>query len=394
MKKKGFTLIELLGIILILGTIALIIVPAVNKTIKQARKDSFEASVNSIIRAMKTYAYDQEIATGKEYSKQVVDVTSGVLSFEGSTPREGKIGMTKDKEIVLEMNDGTWCARKLSGDTELQILKLSESGSCDGSTLMENLIPHKPTYEAPKSSDTHRGIVYLDPTDLNKYCTKTDAQANLNSNGTPTEIKTGCMKWYVFDIDGGTYKLILDHNTTARAIYNMNDQNASPNGQYSIKWELDNLISESNWAVTPRLISAEEIGEVIDAEEGVEYITSNTGYGLYLEGKNTYATSDENILPESYSGEYAWLLGYLNNSANYGGTPSDSNAYTYYSNTSGNTASGILEGYWTSSKVTSTDYSEIYMSNKGRLAPRTASNSSYGLRPVIEINSSILTTED
>ncbi len=136
MKRKGFTLVEMLGVIVVLGIIALIVFPGINTAIKQARRDAFEASVNSIVRAMKTYAYDQEIITGKEYSNKIVDVTAGVLDFDGDVPEEGKIGMTKEKEIVFEMNDGTWCARKLD-EGEMVISKLSESGLCDGSSLSE-----------------------------------------------------------------------------------------------------------------------------------------------------------------------------------------------------------------------------------------------------------------
>ena len=40
--KKGFTLIELLAVIVILAIIMVIATMQVNKTIKKARKDSFE----------------------------------------------------------------------------------------------------------------------------------------------------------------------------------------------------------------------------------------------------------------------------------------------------------------------------------------------------------------
>ena len=76
------------------------------------------------------------------------------------------------------------------------------------------------TYVAPTSTDTHKGIVYFDPTNLSKKCTAENSVST-------TETKEGCMKWYIYNDDDDTYKLILDHNTTARVAYNSNNVNTS-----------------------------------------------------------------------------------------------------------------------------------------------------------------------
>ena len=44
MKKKGFTLIELLAVILILGIIALIAIPTVNKILTEAREGDLDGN--------------------------------------------------------------------------------------------------------------------------------------------------------------------------------------------------------------------------------------------------------------------------------------------------------------------------------------------------------------
>ncbi|MBP3921136.1 MAG: hypothetical protein J6D28_06200, partial [Bacilli bacterium] len=46
--------------------------------------------------------------------------------------------------------------------------------------------------------------------------TKCDADIAKNNviDGSPTGVKTGCMKWYAFEEDANSYKMILDHNTT------------------------------------------------------------------------------------------------------------------------------------------------------------------------------------
>ena len=48
MKKRGFTLVELLGVISVLGIIALLIIPSVEKTISNNKKKGLENQKNTI----------------------------------------------------------------------------------------------------------------------------------------------------------------------------------------------------------------------------------------------------------------------------------------------------------------------------------------------------------
>lgn len=52
MKQKGFTLVELLAVIIILGIIALIVVPIVNDTLKEQREKLYEKQINTIEEAV------------------------------------------------------------------------------------------------------------------------------------------------------------------------------------------------------------------------------------------------------------------------------------------------------------------------------------------------------
>ena len=47
--KKGFTLIELLAVILILGIVALIVIPTVSHVVDEARFSAFRSSVIQIL---------------------------------------------------------------------------------------------------------------------------------------------------------------------------------------------------------------------------------------------------------------------------------------------------------------------------------------------------------
>lgn len=58
MNKKGFTLAELLGVITILGLLALLIVPAIDKTIKESNETLYQAQLGTIIEGAKEWSAD------------------------------------------------------------------------------------------------------------------------------------------------------------------------------------------------------------------------------------------------------------------------------------------------------------------------------------------------
>ena len=89
-----------------------------------------------------------------------------------------------------------------------------EKGSCASSETSK--FGGQVITEIPEDGHTGvKAIVYLDPTNLSTECNAELAAANVNENGSPTGIKTGCMKWYAFKEDDKTYTMLLDHNTTA-----------------------------------------------------------------------------------------------------------------------------------------------------------------------------------
>ena len=70
--KKGFTLIELLAVILILGIIALIAIPAINNVLDDSRKGAETTTINHIIKAYEDY-YQLKLLKGDDSSSVVMD---------------------------------------------------------------------------------------------------------------------------------------------------------------------------------------------------------------------------------------------------------------------------------------------------------------------------------
>jgi len=207
--------------------------------------------------------------------------------------------------------------------------------------------------------DTHKGIVYLDPTDLTADC---DEESSVSLTGT----KTGCMKWYIYGDSGDDYTMILDHNTTARISWYDSNINV-PYESSNLKLAIDDLVTVSGWEVTPRLIAAPEIMS----------ITENPTFNLlindwYCLGSNTKDSESEPKCNASTNSNYAWLFDNTNNCTTYGCNSSDSSN----------------NGYWTSTPVGNTYYVWFVYSN-GSLNNYTAKSASAGVRPVITVDKSI-----
>ena len=117
------------------------------------------------------------------------------------------------------------------------------------------------------SNDNYKsGIaVYYNP-ETNTKCSSDEEMTNVTSSGDKTEIKTGCMKWYIFNDDGikDTVNMILDHNTTARVEWTKDDS--------SSEWKEAKESFESDtstWSdeLNARLISSYEIAKIVGDDD-------------------------------------------------------------------------------------------------------------------------------
>jgi type IV pilus assembly protein PilA len=125
--KKGFTLIELMAVIVILGVIALIMVPVTSNMISKAREKSALESAQNYLKLL-----GQELSLGEmednsledgEYT--IDDINETDIVVKGNKPDSGSINITDGKigDSVLVFGDYTFNCRKYkctAGELELE----------------------------------------------------------------------------------------------------------------------------------------------------------------------------------------------------------------------------------------------------------------------------------
>ena len=374
--KKGFTLIELLAVIVILAVISLIATPMILGVIETSKESSAKVSAYGYIDAVETQVAINQLDANKTniedgvYEVEDLKNTYGLV-VKGELPTSNSwVKIEKGQVVDYSLKIGEY------------VVNYSESGVTitrggEITTKTDGLTKSGATKVEASETDTHRGIVYLDPTNLSNVC-------NAENSVSTTETKTGCMKWYIFNDDGNNYTMILDHNTTARIKWNDDNKNVSYESS-NLKAVVDDLVTTSGWEVTPRLITADEVN-TITGKTGFD--ASSTSSYYYLDTL-TQAKADFT----SSRSKYDWLYNNLNkcktDSTDYGCTIEDGNTYSGY----GTASKGQTLGYWTSTPV-GTAGSGSLMWNVDRIGNLDFNNAyttaAFGVRPVITISKSII----
>ena len=101
--KKGFTLIELLAVILILGIIALIAIPAVTNVIEDSKRHASEVTALSYIKAI-----NDQNALYKLQPDKFTPITSGdvddiIVNLKGDGPTSGTVTIENGKVTEAEL---------------------------------------------------------------------------------------------------------------------------------------------------------------------------------------------------------------------------------------------------------------------------------------------------
>ena len=453
--KYGFTLIELLAVIVVLAIIALIATPIVMNTIKNAKKGAAERSADSYIKQVETVVATERLEGNILEGEYIIqpdgnlcplsgcgenDKDKVIIEMEGNKPSGGTITINNGQvttsstmtigeydvsydettnkyvAIKLETYSITYNLTNVSRDnsngssittkdvktlnfTANKGYRLSEGITVSGATSVWNketgtLILSKATgdvtvtivgEEIPLYKNGE--VVYFNVTTGEK-CISSDYTETQSNTGT----KRGCMKFYVFNDDGkDTVNLILDHNTTAKVVWNSSVSNV--NGPKEILPQLKNDTSSWKGTETPsnyvidqteqkkgyakytidystykaRLITANEVAQ----------ITGNTTWDERTDNRDFYFdtnTGTESLTCKSgdTSGcKYGWLYDRTATDCTTNGCLNNSDKETY--------------GYWTASPFVAYDLSWFVFSRAGLVSGMVSNSRNGGVRPVIEV---------
>ena len=209
--------------------------------------------------------------------------------------------------------------------------------------------------ENTDSSKKYKGIIYLDPTDLNKKCEESDVKS------TPLT-KEGCMKWYVYNNDDNTYKMILDHNISGNGYYS--SDKFSDSGD-AVEKELKKLTED--WKADAKLMTMDELKDIT----GKDYEKNNNTFSYEL-----------NELEEGV--EYGWLTDNMKMCKTFGKCYNEvSDEFPCYSGCS----KGWSTGWYLGTAFEAYTEARVFaVQSSGTVNNGPVHNSNNGIRPVIWIN--------
>ncbi len=311
MNKKGFTLVELLAVIVILAIIALISTPIILGVIEKARIGAAEQSALGYIDAVeKQIVYNQV----KENQTEIVDKTYTVeeleklgVSIKGTVPRG-------DNDIIIIDKGKVKSATLTVGDYNVEVDDTGKATATKTGAKEEKYTVY-----------ANGTAIYYNP-ETNKKCSESEANKNVNENGTPTGTKSGCMKWYTFNDEGektSKVNMILDHNTTTNVAWNSDGINSE---MKEVATALKNDTTNWDSSLNARLITANEVAK----------ITGNTTFDASKEGQNNFFLDSNNSTQTATSqgaSKYAWLYDYTKDCTNFGCNIADSSTHGYWTGT-------------------------------------------------------------
>ena len=333
--------------------------------------------------------------------------------------RESGVDGTTLASFTMEGVDGA-LDTSVSGDTDSNGYYF---GECNGNIVLlstklnpvgSNACTSTPVvdledYEENVFSPTHGGIVYLDPINPTRICTKDDVDLNKNSNGKLTGVKSGCMRFYVISEDLLTYKLLLDHNTSGNVSWTILSDYTESGGDAS-NWDTMHgstdrgpvtankqlAIDTQGWIGNPRLITANEVAEITGALSSLGWESSKTYTSpvtdmdtqiehYYFDGNgNSYNGWLTQIANSTNKSDYSWLYNNTYECKQYGCRIEDNNEYSS-APSSNNPGTGQIHGYWTSD-AKDTVYAWA-VTEKGYMGSNYVSDTvNIGVRPVITVS--------
>ena len=208
------------------------------------------------------------------------------------------------------------------------------------------------------------GAAYFNPANLKERCNAT------STNVADKEAKNGCMKWYIYGDDGTNYKMLLDHNTTARISFNSSNNNSNPQALLNqlstdtADWDTNNL--------TVDIFTANEVAAIAGINPfNVSGNTASTGKYYPLD---TYEINSTDGRGRS---AHAWMYDYTQDCETHGCDYEMNKGY----------------GYWTKTALGGSKKEAWLINYLGRLTITEVKNANWGIRPTVTISKSLVNAE-
>ena len=143
--RKGFTLAEMLGVVIIIGVLALLIVPTIEKSIKSNKQDLYDTQIKNIITGASMWATDnyKDLPVVEEdfvfvYLRDLKQ--GGYIDDDISDPRNGKL-FPDDTIVLVTRRENDYVYEVLDGNNFDAGIVLSPNGTdgYDGSTYVRVL---------------------------------------------------------------------------------------------------------------------------------------------------------------------------------------------------------------------------------------------------------------
>ncbi len=421
-KKKGFTLIELLAIIVILAIIAVITVPIILNIIENSKRGAVIDSAYGYKDSINKY-YVTELANNPEFalsdglytvqsdgSIKNGDNSTYTIPFTGTKPSGGSITLENneitDACIIIDEYAVTYAEGKFTTNGK---------GNCTNSG--GGLVGDQPQTYKKYEDGTE---IYFD-VDSGTGCTEEEYNDN-KEKASENPLKSSCMKFFAFldSENSETVNLILDHNTTATVAWNSSRSNAqgpSTNAGQLLNqlcedtknWETESMTASDNYnpnnsftwtidyttgcssdtentAYKARLITAEEVAEITKNDRSTKNQVGSSpeanwglGSSWFLLDKGTIECyNSDDCDTQNVTSKYWWLFDNTNNCTTYGCKTVDNST----------------KGYWTSSPNAGNSNSAWDVGSDGGLKNYiiVSTDSSYGVRPVITVSKSKLSS--
>ena len=233
--KKGFTLVELLGVIIILGVIALITFPIINKSIKSSKEKALEQVINNIEKAAYEYSISNDIGYQTFYNKIELStlVNAGILKDNIINP------------VTDEQMQGCVLYKWVEEYKQYEF-KYDEECSITVKSIYDTVIeqfPYLATNGNGCVTSTENNYSYM-------------GGCYIKGNPTNNSIWYSGFLWRIMGINAdGTVRLITDENVTAipwgaeNTAQNWDDSYAKDwlNNYFYSRLKGNNIIKEETW---------------------------------------------------------------------------------------------------------------------------------------------------